>query len=79
MLNRFIFFICTFFSGNSHMGVVTNKHDVYMWGRNRYGCLGIGTEKDQFFPLKVAVGALCLKLSCGVDHTLAYCKAHTNV
>lgn len=39
--------------GVSHIFAVTNLGDMYGWGKNRMGCLGLGTEKDQYFPLKV--------------------------
>lgn len=40
-------------SGVSHMFALTNLGDLYGWGKNRKGCLGLGSEKDQYFPLKV--------------------------
>lgn len=63
------------YAGISHMAAVTDAQDVYVWGRNKFGCLGLGHQKDQFFPLKAAVGAKVLKVSCGVDHTVAMCRA----
>lgn len=63
------------YAGFSHFGAVTNTQDLYMWGRNRASCLGITHEKDQFFPLKVAINAMVEKIDCGVDHTVAYCRA----
>ncbi|XP_049882776.1 RCC1-like G exchanging factor-like protein [Pectinophora gossypiella] len=60
--------------GVGHLAAVTNTGDLYMWGRNRHGCLGLGHAKDQQFPLKVSVGAHVLKVHCSVDHTLALCK-----
>lgn len=62
-------------AGLIHSGAINDQDDLYMWGHNRYGCLGFGHKKDQFFPLKVAVSARVMKISCGVDHTLALCKA----
>lgn len=62
-------------AGLTHCGAINDQDDLYMWGHNRYGCLGFGHKHDQFFPLKVAVSARVLKISCGVDHTLALCKA----
>lgn len=64
--------------GVNHLAAVTDTHDVFMWGRNKFGCLGFGTksDKDQFFPLKVQIGAKCLKISCGVDHSIAFCEPH---
>lgn len=40
-------------AGIGHLAAVSNHGDLYMWGRNRRGCLGLGNVKDQFFPLKV--------------------------
>lgn len=62
-------------AGLTHCGAINDQDDLYMWGHNRYGCLGFGHKHDQLFPLKVAVSARVLKISCGVDHTLALCKA----
>lgn len=61
-------------SGISHLAAITNNGDLYMWGRNRHGCLGLGNKKDQHFPLRVAIGAHVMKVSCSVDHTVAICK-----
>ncbi|XP_026738731.1 RCC1-like G exchanging factor-like protein [Trichoplusia ni] len=60
--------------GIGHLAAITNNGDLYMWGRNRQGCLGLGHLKDQYFPLKVAIGAHVLKVSCSVDHSVAVCK-----
>lgn len=60
-------------AGIGHLAAVSNHGDLYMWGHNRRGCLGLGNVKDQFFPLKVAVGAVVKKISCGVDHSAALC------
>lgn len=42
-------------AGIGHLATVSNYGDLYMWGHNRRGCLGLGNVKDQFFPLKVKV------------------------
>uniref|UniRef100_A0A0C9PLF0 Wbscr16_0 protein n=2 Tax=Fopius arisanus TaxID=64838 RepID=A0A0C9PLF0_9HYME len=62
------------YAGMNHLGAVTNSGDLYMWGKNKYGHLGLGHQNDQFFPLKVAIGAEVKKVACGVDHTVALCK-----
>ncbi|XP_031618960.1 RCC1-like G exchanging factor-like protein [Contarinia nasturtii] len=67
--------VCSIFAGFSHFGAVTSTHDLYMWGHNRCACLGLRNEKDQYFPLKASLPAQVLKIECGVDHTVAYCKA----
>lgn len=69
--------VSAIYAGFSHFGAVTTNNDLYMWGKNRAACLGLRNENDQFFPLKVGIGAKVLKIDCGVDHTVAYCKTFT--
>lgn len=45
--------VVNIFCGVSHSAVVTSKGDLFSWGRNRNGCLGLRNDKDQNFPLKV--------------------------
>ena len=66
--------VCSIFCGLSHLAAINNYNQLYTWGRNRYGCLGIGHNRDQFFPYKVALSALSYKVSCGLDHTMVLCK-----
>lgn len=61
--------------GLSHLAAINNCYNLYVWGRNRYGCLGIGHGRDQFFPFKVAFSALAKKVSCGLDHTMVLASA----
>ncbi|XP_050669740.1 RCC1-like G exchanging factor-like protein isoform X1 [Leptidea sinapis] len=60
--------------GIGHLAAITDNGDLYLWGRNRHGCLGLGHNKDQHFPLKVSIGAHVLEVNCSVDHTVALCK-----
>lgn len=62
--------VTSIFCGLSHLAAINSCHNLYVWGRNRYGCLGIGHGRDQFFPYKVAFSALARKVSCGLDHTM---------
>lgn len=59
------------FAGPMHFAAVTNKGALYMWGKNRYGLLGLGHEKDQFFPMKVNINGDVKSVSCGPDHSIA--------
>ncbi|XP_002127666.2 RCC1-like G exchanging factor-like protein [Ciona intestinalis] len=60
--------------GLGHFAAVTNKGELFTWGKNRNGCLGIGTHSDQYFPWKVLIGADIQKVSCGVDHMIVMSK-----
>ncbi|XP_014288532.1 RCC1-like G exchanging factor-like protein [Halyomorpha halys] len=62
--------VCSIYCGLSHLAAINNCNHLYIWGRNRYGCLGIGHGRDQYFPYKVAFSALARKVSCGLDHTM---------
>ena len=54
--------------------VLMDDGTLYMWGKNEYGNLGIGEDKDVFFPFRVNVPASVKKVDCSPDHTLAICK-----
>ncbi|CAH1403955.1 unnamed protein product [Nezara viridula] len=68
--------VCSISCGLSHLAAINSCCHLYIWGRNRYGCLGIGHQRDQFFPYKVAFSALARKVSCGLDHTMVLCYAY---
>lgn len=53
---------------------VTNLGDIYSWGRNLRCSLGLGTDKDQYFPFKVSLGGAAKNVFCGYDHAIAICK-----
>ncbi|XP_066151101.1 RCC1-like G exchanging factor-like protein [Euwallacea fornicatus] len=60
--------------GVNYAAAITNLGDMFIWGRNKSGCLGLGDDKNQYFPLKVSIGGSVEKVFCGFDHTLAICK-----
>lgn len=62
--------------GLHHLMAVTNNGDLFSWGHNRGGCLGLGHSSNQYFPIKVAIGASVNKVSCGVDHTVVMCSSY---
>jgi RCC1-like G exchanging factor-like protein len=39
--------------GLSQFAAINNNGDLYIWGRNRFGSLGLGHLNDQYFPIKV--------------------------
>ncbi|XP_050405563.1 RCC1-like G exchanging factor-like protein [Patella vulgata] len=61
--------------GLGHFVALTDKGDIFSWGKNKYGCIGLGKETDQFFPLKVSLPAEAVSVYCGVDHTVALAKS----
>jgi len=61
--------------GLGHQAAITSTGDLYIWGKNRSGCLGLNTDDDRYFPLKVAIGAKVKEVCMGVDHTVAVAKS----
>jgi alpha-tubulin suppressor-like RCC1 family protein len=60
--------------GLYHMAAINSDNDLFMWGRNKFGSLGLGHENDQHFPYKSLVGAKVQRILCGVDHSVAICN-----
>eukprot|EP00249_Psilotum_nudum_P009285 c21833_g1_i3 orf=289-1521(+) len=64
--------------GGYHTGAVTRTGNLYMWGTNEYGCLGLGDrcENQTRIPMKVEgrlAGLHVTEISCGWKHTSAVC------
>lgn len=55
--------------GSYHSAAITNDGSLYMWGRNNYGQLGIGTTKDSYKPVKVLDNIISVNL--GYYHSAA--------
>lgn len=56
----------------SHFAAVTNRGDLFSWGKNRGHALGFAHRKSQLFPMQVDMNlAVVKKVSLGVDHTCA--------
>ncbi len=47
---------------------------LYMWGRNKYGNLGVGEDIDCFMPMRVNLTGDIKALDCGPDQTFAICN-----
>ncbi|XP_067666214.1 RCC1-like G exchanging factor-like protein isoform X2 [Haliotis asinina] len=60
--------------GMGHFVAMTDTGDVYSWGKNREGCLGLGKTEDQFFPLKFTIQP-CL-FTCGKSSVNARSSPH---
>uniref|UniRef100_A0AAV2JAU5 RCC1-like domain-containing protein n=1 Tax=Knipowitschia caucasica TaxID=637954 RepID=A0AAV2JAU5_KNICA len=61
--------------GLSHFAAVTDRGELFVWGKNIRGCLGIGSRDDQYFPWRVTVPGLVVDVACGVDHMVALVKS----
>ncbi|XP_023419489.1 RCC1-like G exchanging factor-like protein isoform X3 [Cavia porcellus] len=61
--------------GLSHFAALTNKGELFVWGKNTRGCLGIGHLKDQYFPWRVTMPGKPVDVACGVDHMVALAKS----
>ncbi|OXB78888.1 UNVERIFIED_CONTAM: hypothetical protein H355_011293 [Colinus virginianus] len=56
--------------GLSHFAALTNRGELFVWGKNLRGCLGIGRMEDQYFPWRVTIPGEVVDVACGVDHML---------
>lgn len=60
--------------GLNNSSVTLDDGTLYTWGKNKYGNLGTGDDKDVFFPLRVNIPASVKKIEFGPDQTMAICK-----
>ena len=64
-------------AGFGHTAVITDTGDIYSWGLNLKGQLGLGDKKSRYFPEKLTKDILCNDLpkfnflSCGYHNTFA--------
>ncbi|XP_055993686.1 RCC1-like G exchanging factor-like protein isoform X1 [Sorex fumeus] len=61
--------------GLSHFAAITNKGELFVWGKNIRGCLGIGRLEDQYFPWRVTMPGQPVDVACGVDHMVTLAKS----
>lgn len=61
--------------GLSHFAALTNKGEMFVWGKNVRGCLGIGRLEDQYFPWRVTMPGKPVDMACGVDHMVTLAKS----
>jgi len=45
--------VTSVYSSVFHMAAITSEGNLYTWGKNKWGQLGLGHTKDQYFPLQV--------------------------
>uniref|UniRef100_A0A672QFL0 Neutrophil cytosolic factor 1-like n=1 Tax=Sinocyclocheilus grahami TaxID=75366 RepID=A0A672QFL0_SINGR len=60
--------------GLNHFAAITDRGELFVWGKNVRGCLGIGKHDDQYFPWRVTVPGHVTDVACGVDHMVALVK-----
>uniref|UniRef100_A0A8D0GR68 RCC1 like n=1 Tax=Sphenodon punctatus TaxID=8508 RepID=A0A8D0GR68_SPHPU len=61
--------------GLSQFAALTNRGELFVWGKNIRGCLGIGRFEDQYFPWRVTVAGQVVDVACGVDHMVTLAKS----
>ncbi|XP_062392118.1 RCC1-like G exchanging factor-like protein [Sardina pilchardus] len=61
--------------GLNHFAAITSNGELFVWGKNVRGCLGIGRPDDQYFPWRVTVPGHVVDVACGVDHMVAMVKS----
>lgn len=49
---------------------LTRKKEIYCWGDNRYGQLGIGNRENQYFPTVFKFEDDVKQIECGYNHTV---------
>ncbi|XP_065780859.1 RCC1-like G exchanging factor-like protein isoform X2 [Muntiacus reevesi] len=61
--------------GLSHFAALTNRGELFVWGKNIRGCLGIGRLEDQYFPWRVTMPGEPVHVACGVDHMVTLARS----
>jgi alpha-tubulin suppressor-like RCC1 family protein len=58
--------------GDSHYMILTNLGEVYTWGKNNLGQLGLGYDKDVVIDIAIKVGLpIIKKIACTQSHSMA--------
>jgi E3 ubiquitin-protein ligase HERC4 len=67
-------------AGDAHSMVVSQSGAVYGWGRNTFGQLGVGHEKDTPEPTELSTlrTQRVKYISCGETHSAALTEVHVN-
>ncbi|XP_072325202.1 RCC1-like G exchanging factor-like protein isoform X1 [Scyliorhinus torazame] len=61
--------------GLNNFAAITNCGELFVWGKNLRGCLGIGRMDDQYFPWRVSIAGDVVDVACGVDHMVALTRS----
>ncbi|KAJ7950266.1 Ultraviolet-B receptor UVR8 [Quillaja saponaria] len=66
--------------GARHSAVLTEDGQLFTWGWNKYGQLGLGDSVDRNIPCQVSIGdCLPIDVACGWWHTLVLTEPLTRV
>lgn len=61
--------------GMHHFAAINNRSELFTWGRNKSGCLGIASHRNRYFPWKVLIPGPANDVFCGVDHTIVFSRS----
>ncbi|XP_012382723.1 RCC1-like G exchanging factor-like protein isoform X2 [Dasypus novemcinctus] len=61
--------------GGTGCALLNDKGELFVWGKNIRGCLGIGHLEDQYFPWRVTMPGEPMDVACGVDHMVTLAKS----
>ncbi|XP_073297958.1 RCC1 domain-containing protein RUG3, mitochondrial-like isoform X1 [Primulina huaijiensis] len=62
-------------SGARHNAILTDDGEIFSWGWNKYGQLGLGDVTDRSIPSPVVTkNYIPKKIACGWWHTLSLCE-----
>uniref|UniRef100_A0A8K9WUW4 Uncharacterized protein n=1 Tax=Oncorhynchus mykiss TaxID=8022 RepID=A0A8K9WUW4_ONCMY len=61
--------------GLNPFAAVTDRGELFIWGKNVRGCLGIAKKLDQYFSWRVTLPGHVIDVACGVDHMVALVKS----
>ncbi len=57
--------------GKNHSGMIIDSFETFMWGSNKHGQLGIGSEDLKILmPQKINLGKKATKLALGFKNSL---------
>ncbi|KAL5550291.1 hypothetical protein UlMin_000467, partial [Ulmus minor] len=56
--------------GARHSAILTEDGQLFSWGWNKYGQLGLGDSVDRSTPYRVTVTGVPKNVACGWWHTL---------
>ncbi|KAF3449091.1 hypothetical protein FNV43_RR09815 [Rhamnella rubrinervis] len=63
--------------GARHSVIVTEEGQLFSWGWNKYGQLGLGDSVDRNIPSQVSINVMPKNVACGWWHTLLLAESPT--